>query len=142
MFFPGAADHIRILGLAQAAVVAAQGTEKVAVLDVQIVAEDGAAIAQIGAHFEQAVIRPTDQTDPERHHLHIAAGPGGGYRIFAKAAFDLDQAQHQLRIEAGAGGFVMDRAEKIQAVVLFRDVLLEAGRHGGQPFHRLHGGLE
>lgn len=34
-----------------------------------------------------------------------------------EAAFDLDQSQYQLRVEAGALGFVVDRFEKITACV-------------------------
>jgi hypothetical protein len=45
--------------------------------------------------------------DPEGHDLHVAAGAGGRHGVFAEAAFDLDQAEHQLRVESGTGGFVM-----------------------------------
>jgi hypothetical protein len=54
---PGGTDHVRIFRLAQAAVVAAKGAEKVALFDVQVVAQDGAAVAQIGAQVEKAVLR-------------------------------------------------------------------------------------
>jgi len=50
--------------------------------------------------------------DPERHHLHVTSCPCFGYRIFSETAFNLNQAENQLRIESGAGSFVMHGLEE------------------------------
>ena len=75
--FPCAAYHVGVLGLAQAAVVAAQCAVQVAVFDVEVVAQDGAAKAQIGAQVEEVAVFVADQLDPERHDLHVAARADG-----------------------------------------------------------------
>jgi len=105
---PGGTDHIGVFGLAQTAVVAAQGPVQVAVFDVQIEAQDGAAVAQVGAHLEQVVARGADLLDPEGHDLHIAPGAHGGQGVFLEATFHLDQAQDQRGVQPRPGGFVMD----------------------------------
>jgi hypothetical protein len=56
-----------------------------------------------------------DQAHPEGHYLHEAAGAGGGHGVLLEAAFDLDQAEHHLRVEAGALGLVMDGLEQVEA---------------------------
>jgi 4-hydroxy-3-polyprenylbenzoate decarboxylase len=50
---PGGQHGIGVRGTAPAAVVAAQGEEQVSALDVQVMAQDGAAKAQIGLHVDQ-----------------------------------------------------------------------------------------
>ena len=70
---PGGAHHVRVFRPAEAAVVASQGAVEVALFDVQIVAQDGAAKPQVGAQVEKVVVRAPDQFDPERHDLHVAA---------------------------------------------------------------------
>jgi hypothetical protein len=87
-----------VFRLAQAAVVAAQGAEQVTLLDIQIVAQDRAAVAQVGAQIEQRVVRPADQLYPEWHDLHVAAGAAAETAYFG-SRFDLHQAEHQLRVE-------------------------------------------
>ena len=41
-----------------------------------------------------AGVAVADQARPERHHLHVAARAGDADRVLAKAALDLDQAEH------------------------------------------------
>src|SRR5690606_31985282 len=50
---PRLQDGVRILGATEAAVVATERAEQVAALDVEIVAQDRAAVAQVGAHVEE-----------------------------------------------------------------------------------------
>src|SRR6185295_20005701 len=79
--FPGAlpcrVHRVRILGPSEAAVVAAERAEEIALLDVEVVAQDDAAIAQVGAQIEKIVARPLEYLGPEWHYLHVAlcAGP-------------------------------------------------------------------
>jgi len=87
---PGTNYHVGILRPAQAAIVAAQGAEQIALFDVEIVPKDGAAVAQVGADVEQILVGGADIFDPEWHYLHVAPCPGTGYGIFLEAAFDLD----------------------------------------------------
>src|SRR3989338_5492621 len=68
---PGGKHHVRVLELAEAAVVAAEGAEIVAAFLVEVVAQDGAAERQVGAQMEQVAVRLADELDPERHHLHV-----------------------------------------------------------------------
>ena len=107
---PCAAHQIRVFGASQAAVVASEGAEEVAFFDVQIMAQDGAAVAQVGPHVEQVVIGGADEFYPEGHDLHVAARASAGHCVFSETGFDLHQAQHQLRVKPGAGRFVVDGA--------------------------------
>src|SRR5262245_34300212 len=50
---PGALDHRGIFGASEAAVVTAERAEQVAFLQVEIVAQDHAAVAQVGAQVKQ-----------------------------------------------------------------------------------------
>jgi len=96
--------------LPQAAVVTTECPIEVALFDIQIVAQDGAAVAQIGSQVKQVVIVAADQPDPEGHDLHEAPGACGRDGVFLETAFDLDQTENKLRVESGAGGFVMHGA--------------------------------
>ena len=58
--------RVRILGLAEAAVITAERAEVVALLDVQVVAQDHAAVAQVGAQAEQVVAAARSISTPVR----------------------------------------------------------------------------
>ena len=103
--------------MAQAAIVAAQGAIQVAFFYIDIVAQDGAAEAQVGAQVKQVVILSTNDFYPEWHDLHEAARGGGRHGVFFEAAFHLDQAQHHLRVEAGACSFVVHGGEKFASLL-------------------------
>src|SRR6266446_10934231 len=62
---PGREHEIRILRSSEAAVIAAERAEVVALFHVQIVPQDGAAVREIGAHVEEIVLRLADQLQPE-----------------------------------------------------------------------------
>ena len=110
------AEHgVRILGPAEAAVVAAERAVEIAVLDVEVVAQDHAAVAQVRAQMEQIVLGRADELGPERHHLHVAARVGGRDRVLAEIAFVLDHAEHELRIESRARRLVVDGGDEIVA---------------------------
>src|SRR3989344_3937062 len=76
--------------LALAAVVTRQRRVQLAALLVEVVLEDGAAVAQIGLHVNQAVAGAADFLQPERHHLHQSARAGGRDREAVEVALDLD----------------------------------------------------
>ena len=76
--------------LPEAAVVAAERAVEVAFLDVQVMAQDSAAVAKIGAEMKQVVVSAPDHLDPERHDLHETASAGGRDCVFLEAAFYLD----------------------------------------------------
>jgi hypothetical protein len=128
--------------LVQAAVVACQRARDVAALDVEVVAQDDAAIAQVGAQAEQVVLPRADQAGPERHDLHVAARARARHRILAEPALDVDHAQDELRVEPGALGLVLHRGEEIDARLLVGDVPGEPDRHLVQPLVPLVGGRE
>ena len=83
-----------------------------------------------------------DLLDPERHHLHETACARAGYGVFAKGAFHLYQAQHHLRIEPGAFGFVVHRNQKFFARVPVGEAPFEFLRHGVEPCARFLQGVE
>ena len=139
---PCGEDRVGILGAATAAVVAAQREEQVAFLDVQIVAQDHATHAQVGAHVEQcAGVSVADQARPERHDLHIATRAGTAHGIFLEAGFDRDEAQDQLRVETCAQCFIVHGLEKFDAASIIGLVARRQPiRHRSQPvglFHRV-----
>ncbi len=69
--------RVGIGGSSARTVVAAQGVEQAAVLDIQVVPQNHAAITQIHLHVKQAGdIAIADLLGPERHDLHIAHRPG------------------------------------------------------------------
>src|ERR1041384_1155749 len=92
-----------VLGLAQGAVVAPERPEIVASLHVEIVPQNRAAVSEVCPEMEQVVAGPAEERHPEGHHLHVAARPRPGHGVLAKAAFHLDQAQDELRIEVESG---------------------------------------
>src|SRR3954465_11255709 len=135
--FPSSAprrEHeIGILGLAERAVIAAERAVVVALLDVEVVAQDGAAVGEVRAQVEQIVIGLADHLHPERHHLHVAAGAGTRTRVLAKAALDLDHAHHELRVEPRARRLVVHRAQELEPRLAVGDPPLEAKVHRTQP---------
>jgi hypothetical protein len=130
---PTPAHHVRIFRLAEAAVVATERAVEVALLDVEVVAQDGAAKTQVGPHVEEVAVLLADQPNPEGHHLHVAARAGGRHGVLLETAFDLDQAEHHLRIETGALGFVIHGLEKIEAPFAIRHATRKPAGHFGQP---------
>src|SRR6185436_8275269 len=130
---PRRQHEARILRAAEAAVVARQRAEVVAVLHVHVVAQDDAAVSEVGAQLEKIILRPADQLDPERHHLHVATRAGNRDGVLAKAALDLDDAEHELRVESGAGRLVLDRAQQLEADLAVGNALLESLFHRRQP---------
>ena len=99
-----------------AAVVAPQRQEQVAPFQVEVVAQDDAAETQVGLHVEQARrIAIADQAGPERHHLHVAAGPDAD-RVICGSRFHLDQAPAPARLQPRALALVpQTRLEKLGA---------------------------
>src|SRR4029077_20496834 len=87
---PRRQHEVWILRLSQRTVVAAERAVIVAALHVQIEAQDGAAVGEVGAQVKEIVARLADQLQPDRHHLHVAARAGARDCIFAEAALDLD----------------------------------------------------
>src|SRR5690606_2177200 len=73
---PGAIDPRRVPALPDAAVVARERAHQIPALLLQVVFEDRAAVAQIGADAEQVVARAPDFLHPEGHALHQAQGAG------------------------------------------------------------------
>ena len=127
-------NGIGILRFAARAVVAAQGHEHVAAFAVQVVAQDDAAKAQVGLHVKEfAGVAVADDAGPERHDLHVAARADDGDGVFAKAAFYLDEAQHERGFQPGAAGFVPDGLQKVHAAVEVGHALVEAVAHGREP---------
>ena len=61
-------------------------------------------------------IAAADEARPKGHHLHEAPGAGAADRVLAEAALDLDQPEHQRRLQSGAFALVPDRLEKLQVV--------------------------
>ena len=102
-------------------------------LHVEIMAEDHATVAEVGAQIEQIMIGGADLATPERHHLHVAARARRGDRVFLEAAFVMDDAQHELRIESGPRRFVIHRAEELAPLALIGEFAGEPPRHLGEP---------
>ena len=73
---PGATHHIRVFLFSEATVVAAKRAEKIASLNVKIMAQDSTAITQVCAQVEQVVLTTADDFDPEWHDLHETACAG------------------------------------------------------------------
>lgn len=127
-------NGIGILWFAARAVVAAQGHEHVAAFAIQVVAQDDAAKAQVGLHVKEfAGVAVADDAGPERHDLHVAARADDGDGVFAKAAFYLDEAQHERGFQPGAAGFVPDGLQKVHAAVEVGHAFVEAVAHGREP---------
>ena len=127
-------NGIGILWFAARAVVAAQGHEHVAAFAIQVVAQDDAAKAQVGLHVKEfAGVAVADDAGPEGHDLHVAARADDGDGVFAKAAFYLDEAQHERGFQPGAAGFVPDGLQKVHAAVEVGHALVEAVAHGREP---------
>src|SRR6185312_5910868 len=102
-----------VLGPAEAAVIAAERAEVIAVLAVEVVAQDRAAVAEVGAQAEEILAAAADQLRPERHYLHVAARAGDRHGVLAKAALVVNDREHELRIEAGARRLVVDGLQEI-----------------------------
>ena len=95
---PGTDDGVGVFVAAEAAVETGEGADDVAVFDVEVVAQDGAAVAQVGADIEQVVVGFADVTLPEWHDLHQAFCADVADGILAERAFHFDQAEYQLCI--------------------------------------------
>src|SRR5690606_7513952 len=65
--------EVRVVSLAEAAVVSAEGALHVAFLHIEVVLEDSATEAQVRVDNEKVVVGPADFVQPERHDLHEAA---------------------------------------------------------------------
>src|SRR5262245_31048528 len=139
---PGREHQARVLRAAEAAVVAHERAKIIAVLLVDVVAQDGAAVGDVGAQVEEVVLRRADQLDPERHDLHVAARSRGRHRVLAEGALHLDHAEHQLRVETRARRFGLDGAQQLEALLAVGDALLEALVHRFQPAPRVVLGAE
>jgi hypothetical protein len=114
------------LRLAKAAVVATERAVQISTLDVEVVAKNGATVAQIGAQVEKVVVTASDDFHPEGHHLHEAARASARYGVFLETAFHLDETKHQLWVETRARRFVMHRAQEFETRFPVRNPLLEA----------------
>src|SRR3990172_12391138 len=101
--------------------------------------QDHTAVAKVRAQVEQVVAFFSDQPDPERHNLHVAACPCRGHGELAEVALDLNDREHELRIEACPRGFIMHRSQQIQAGTKVGDALFDALRHLREPAYGFHG---
>src|SRR4051794_31063017 len=99
---PGGEHHVRVFGTPKRTVIAAEGAKKIAAFDIEIVTQDDTAVAQVRSQMEEIVLRRADELDPEWHHLHVAASAGRRYGVFPEAAFHLDDAEDELRVETRA----------------------------------------
>ena len=104
----------------------AEGAIEIALLDVQVMAQDGAAVAQVDAQVEQVVFCGTDFLHPERHHLHVAVCARTGNSVFIETTLHFNQAQHQFGFKAGTGSFVMHRTQEIEARLGIGDAFPQA----------------
>src|SRR5437762_13928383 len=78
--------QIGIVRLSERAVIPAERAEVVALLQIEVEAQDRAAVGEVGAQVKQIVPRLADQPHPEGHHLHVAARAGARHGVLAKAA--------------------------------------------------------
>ena len=85
-------------------------------LAVEVVAQDRAAVAQVGAlRGRGSGPGSPDLLHPERHHLHVAARARPRHRVLAELALDVDHREHELRIEARAHRLVAHEREELRA---------------------------
>src|SRR6185436_14379559 len=70
---------------------------------------------------------------PERHHLHVTSRTCLGHRVLVESAFDLDETEHQLRVEARPLRLVVHGHEEILAGDVVGNVPFESLRHLRQP---------
>ena len=104
--------------------------------------QDGAAVAQVGADVEQVVAFVADIALPEGHDLHQAFGAHVAHGVLAEGAFHFNQPQHHLRVEVGAGGFVLNHGEQAAAVEFVVDEAGEPCGHFVEPALRVCGAVE
>src|SRR3954462_4400001 len=93
--------------------------------DGQVMAQDRAAITQVGTQIEQVLLAIPDKLYPERHDLHISACTGFRDGVFAESAFDLNHAEHELRIEAGPRTLILHGTKKVVGGGLLGNMFLE-----------------
>src|SRR3954452_689799 len=73
----------------EASVVATQRAKEIAVFEIEVMAQDHAAIPKIRAQVKKVVLSvAADQLHPERHHLHVASCTDTRQCVLAKAALD------------------------------------------------------
>src|SRR5262245_7981518 len=115
---------------------------QISLLGVEVVLQDDAPVAQVVAQAEQVVAGTADQPHPERHDLHVTPGARARHGVLAEIAFDLDDRQDELRIEAGAYRLEVHRAQELDPRLEVGDSRLQAARHLRQPVDRRLGILE
>ena len=130
---PCAQDGVGVFVAAQAAVEARQSADDVAFFDIVVVAQDGAAVAQVGADVEQVVRRFADIVFPKRHDLHQPPRAHAADGVLAERAFDFDQTQNHLGIQLRAAAFVLDVDQQAAAFGGIGNVAGKAGGHRRQP---------
>src|SRR4051812_7166131 len=130
---PRGEDELRVLRLAERAVVAPERAEVVALLLVEVAAQDPAAVDEVGPEVKQIVLRALRLARPEGHHLHVAARARARHGVLAKAALDLDHAEHELRVEARADRLEVHRAQELLPLLAVGDALLQPAVHLGDP---------
>lgn len=96
-------------------------------------AQNRAAVTQVGTDVEQVVRRFADVVFPKRHNLHQAARTDSADCILAERAFHLNQPQHNLRIQTGPTAFILDIDQQPAPLLLIGDKPCQTYRHGGQP---------
>ena len=96
-------------------------------------AQNGAAIAQIGADIEKIVRRIADIVFPKRHHLHQTARTHAADGILAKRAFHFNQTQNHLSIESGTTAFILNINQQAAALAFIGNKACQSGRHRRQP---------
>ena len=129
----------------EAAVVAAQRVGEVAALAVEVVAQDHAAVAQVGALVEEVLPRRCRSRAPERHHLHVAARAGRRDRVLPEAALDVDHREDEARLQPRPHRLVADHGQQVPRRFLVLEARQQPGRHGAHPRTRVqvalvHGG--
>lgn len=130
---PRAQNGVRIFIAAQAAVKTGKRADDVAFFKVAVMAQDGAAVTQVGADVEQVVRRFADVVFPKRHNLHQTARADTADCILAERAFHLNQPQHNLRIQTGPAAFILDIDQQPAPLLLVGDEPCQTCRHRGQP---------
>ena len=97
-------------------------------------AQDRAAVTQVGGGVQQVVAGTADLVLPERHDLHQPARVGDRDRIAVEVTLDLDDCQDQVGRQADARRFHVHELERLRALFRVRQLVgRKAPRHVREP---------
>ena len=130
---PCAQNGVRIFAAAETAVEARQRAVKVAVFQIIVVAQDGAAVAQVGADVEKIMRRFADIVFPKRHDLHQAARADAADGVLPERALHFDESEYNLGVQPGAAGFILDVDQQAAAFAFVGHISCQTGRHCRKP---------